>query len=443
MAYLPHNENEIAEMLSAIGVKSVEGLYASIPSELRAKSFAIPEGLSEIEAESYFRRLADANRVDPVNFLGGGYYDHYIPAAVDALSSRGEFYTAYTPYQPEASQGTLQALYEYQTAVCNLTGMDVSNASLYDGGSAIAEAVLMAMRLTRRTKIVVDGGVHPLHLRIVRTYLQNLESRIVVLNGRDYGTDRLALTQAIDDETAAVVVQNPNFFGAADDYTDVAGLAKSKGALTVVSTYPVALGLLKTPGEMEADIAVAEGQSLGLPLSFGGPYLGMIACRESYVRQLPGRIVGATKDRDGKRAFVLTLQAREQHIRREKATSNICSNQGLCALRAGIYLSLLGSTGIRELAALIRDKAAYAKSRLAAISGVTVPDYPCFNEFVVRLPKPAKDVAALLLDKGFAAGIPLDGFYPERGNELLVAVTEKRTREEIDRLSGALEAALK
>ncbi len=443
MNYVPHTDKDRQEMLQAIGVKSMGDLFRDIAPALRPKSFDIPEGKSEFEVSRFIHKLARKNATDLINFVGAGFYDHYIPAAVDALASRSEFYTAYTPYQPESSQGWLQAIYEYQTAVCELTGLDVANASLYDGGTALYEAVMMAVRLTGRHTIIVDQGVNLIYRTMLYTYTSNLSIEFVetpVVHGQ---SSREEIFKHLDDKTAAVIIQNPNFFGAIDDYTDMVKKAHAVGALAVISAYPIALGMLKTPGEMGFDIATGEGQSLGMPLSFGGPYLGFMAAKKEHVRQMPGRIVGATVDTDGKRGFVLTLQTREQHIRREKATSNICSNEALCALRAVIYLSLLGKTGLKELAQLNYDKAEFAKSILEMIPGVTVKrTSPTFNEFTVLLPRNADDTVHKMIDKGFAAGFPLGRFYKGMDNYLLMAVTEKRTREELLKFRDSLEAVL-
>lgn len=443
MSFVPHTKNETAEMLKAIGARSIDDLFKDIKPGLRARSFAIPEGKSEFEVVEHFRRLAAKNHTHLVNFVGAGFYDHYIPAAVDALAGRSEFYTAYTPYQPECSQGWLQAIYEYQTAICELTGLDVSNASLYDGGTAIYEAAMMAVRTTGRKKILMDSGVNLIYRTILYTYTKNLSLEFVEIPVVHGQSSREELFRHLDDKTAAVIVQNPNFFGAVDDFTDVCKRAHELGALVIESVYPVSLGLLKTPGEMGVDIATGEGQSLGLPMYFGGPYLGFMAARKDLVRKMPGRIVGATVDRDNKRGFVLTLQAREQHIRREKATSNICSNEALCALRAVIYISLIGKKGLRELAELNFQKAEFLKSVLDKVPCVTVKrSSPTFNEFTVLLPKNADEVVHTMVDKGFACGFPLGRFYKGMDNYMLVAVTEKRTKEEMVKFSESLEAVL-
>ncbi len=442
MGFTPHTREEIREMLAAIGVGSVGDLFHSIPQALRARSFDLPPGMSEFEMMTRLQELAGRN-ADVVPFVGGGFYDHIIPAAVDHLAGRSEFYTAYTPYQPECSQGTLQALFEYQTAICRLTGLASSNASLYDGGTALAEAALMALRITGRSRILLDGAVNPFSRSIVRTYLANLPVEVVELPPVCGESDRSRFSREIDDRTAAVLVQNPTFFGCVADYGDLAGQAHRCGALLVSSVYAVSLGLLKTPGEMGADIAVGDGQSLGNPLSFGGPSFGFLAAGKQYIRNVPGRIVGETVDREGRRGFVLTLQAREQHIKRQKATSNICSNQSLCALRGLIFLSCLGRRGLTDLAMRNRDKAEYAKGVLTAIRGVTaLSGAPTFNEFTLCLPRPAGEVVSSLLKRGIAAGVPLGPYYPGAEHGLLVTVTEKRSRDQIDLLARELETAL-
>jgi glycine dehydrogenase subunit 1 len=443
MSYIPHTKEQIREMLATIGVSSIDELFTDISPSLAPKSFDIPEGISEYQVVSRMHELASKNASSLRSFLGAGFYDHYIPASVDLLSSRSEFYTAYTPYQPECSQGWLQAIYEYQTAICQLTGMDYSNASLYDGGTAIYEAAMMAIRHTGKNKIIMDSGLNMIYRTMLYTYTSNLNIEFIetaVVHGQSC---REEIYRHLDDKTAAIILQNPNFFGAIDDHSDIIEKAHSLGSLAIMSVYPVSLGILKSPGEMGVDIATGEGQSMGIPLSFGGPYLGFIACKKPLIRKMPGRIVGETVDKDGKRGFVLTLQAREQHIRREKATSNICSNEALCALRASIYLSLLGKNGISELAQLNHDKAEYAKDCIAKISGVEVKrSSPTFNEFTVRLNKNADNVVEKMIDKGFAPGFPLGRFYKGMNNYLLVAVTEKRTKEDIDQFVHALEKSL-
>ena len=443
MNYISHTKIEKGQMLKAIGVKSVDELFKDISKDLRPKSFNIPGGKSEFEVIEYLKSLSRKNAVHLTNFVGAGFYDHYIPAVVDSLAARPEFYTAYTPYQPECSQGWLQAIYEYQTVICELTGLDVSNASLYDGGTALYEAAMAAVRLTGRKKIIVDSGVSLIYRTMLYTYTSNLSIEFVetpVVHGQSCRED---IYKQIDDKTAAVILQNPNFFGAVDDHSDIVKRVHAVGALAIASVYPVSLGMLKSPGETGFDIATGEGQSLGIPLSFGGPYLGFIAVKKECMRQMPGRIVGATRDLDGKRGFVLTLQAREQHIRRERATSNICSNEALCSLRAVIYTSLLGKDGMKELAGLNYQKTEFAKTVLDKIPGVKVKrSSPTFNEFTVELPKNADEVVHGMIGKGFACGFPLGRFYKGLDNYLLIAVTEKRTKEEIVHFATSLEAAL-
>lgn len=377
-------------MLDIVGVRTLDDLFADISPDMRPKSFSLPAGLSEMEVCSRLDSLAAANHTNVVSFLGAGFYDHHIPKAVDALSSRGEFLTAYTPYQPEVSQGTLQAIFEFQTAVCRLLDMDAANASVYDGGSALFEAGMMAFRQTRRRKLVIDECVNPIWRVMLSTYTANQHCEIVIVPHKNGTSDKAALKAAVDRDCAAVMVQNPGFFGSLDDYTELFTHARSQGALGVISVYPVMQSVLKTPGEMGADIAVADGQELGMPLSFGGPYLGLMACRRELVRQMPGRIAGRTHDVDGKTGYVLTLQAREQHIRRSKATSNICSNQALCALRALIHMSLLGPEGLSRTAELGMENLRRALDRLTSIPGVTMlNDAPFGNEAAIVLPMSA------------------------------------------------------
>jgi len=441
--YITNTPKEIEQMLSSIGVDSIDALFADIKPEHRLKSFDLPQGLSEYEVVRHLTSLSLKNNVHVVPFIGGGFYDHYIPSAVSSLTSRGEFYTAYTPYQPECAQGTLQALFEYQSSMCALTGMDVSNASLYDGGTALYEAMMMAIRITGRNKVIMDGGVSPIYRKILKTYTHHLSyefQETPVVHGQ---SSREEIYRLLDNDTAVVILQNPNFFGAIDDLTDIIQKAHSVGALALISVYPISLGLLKTPAQMGADIVTGEGQSLGLPLNFGGPYLGFMCARKKYIRKMPGRIVGETLDSKGQRCFVNTLQAREQHIRREKATSNICTNVSLCALQAAIFMAVVGKNGLTAMAQLNLDKAEYAKQLLSKIKGVEVKrSSPTFNEFTVHLPKDASQVVAAMMKKGFAAGFPLGRYYPGMERYLLVAVTEKRTKEEIDRYAKALQEVL-
>ena len=430
-------------MLASIGAKTFDDLFAHIPAEFQSNDFNLPEGLSEMEMMQQIRAVARKNSSDLTNFCGAGFYDHFIPAAVNSLTSRGEFFTAYTPYQPEAAQGTLQAMFEYQTAITRLTNMEVSNASLYDGGTALFEGMMMALRITKRNRVLVDEGVSPIYRTMLRSYTRNLkiEYREVPMSGGV--ADRAAFAKQLDNTIGAVLLQNPNFFGCLDDLTDVIAQTHNAGAIAVVSAYPISLGVVKTPGEMDADIVTGDGQSLGLPLSFGGPYLGFMSTKKKYVRNMPGRIVGATQDGQGRRGYVLTLQAREQHIRREKAASNICTNMQLCALRSVIYLSLLGKHGFADVARQCMDRAGYAWTRLKAIKGVEpLYDRPFFNEFALKLPKDAGEVVSDLISEGIAAGFPAGRYYTGMENVLLVACTEKRTKKEIDILAAKLESVL-
>lgn len=443
MDYIGTTEQDRQEMLEAIGVDGVDELFADVPDDLKTTGLDIPRGQSEMSVRNHLERLGAKNATDLTLFLGAGFYDHYVPSVVDSIVRRGEFYTAYTPYQPECSQGTLQAIYEYQTALCRLMDMEVSNASLYDGGTALYEAAMMAVRITGRNKIILDSGVSPIYRSMLHCYTRNLNLKFEELPFHLGTTDREEARARFDDDTAAVLLQNPNFYGFADDLSDVVDMAHDAGALAVMSCYPLSLGLLKTPGEMGVDIATAEGQSLGLPLSFGGPYLGCMTTREEHVRQMPGRIVGATTDTEDRRGFVLTLQTREQHIRRERATSNICTNEALCALASITYLSHLGKKGLKDVAQLCADKAAYAAERLDNIDGVTVRyDAPFFNEFVCELTEETSDVINRMIRKGFAPGFPLGRYSPGQKNQLLVAVTEKRSKEEIGVYAEALEGSL-
>ena len=431
-------------MLEAIGLTSAEQLFDSIPQELRLqRPLNTPAALSEIELLDKFERLGQQNAAARrTSFLGAGAYSHYIPTIVDHIISRSEFFTAYTPYQPEISQGTLQTIFEFQTLVCQLTGMEVANASMYDGSTALAEAVLMAERVTRRSKVISSAAVHPQYLEVVNTYVQHAGIDLEVADfDQNTGLTAAALAEAVDDQTAALVVQSPNFFGCVEDLTALADAAHAKGALLVVAiTEAMSLGMLKSPGACGADIVVAEGQSFGVPLSFGGPYVGLFATRDKYARQIPGRLVGEAYDKKGRRGFVLTLATREQHIRREKATSNICTNEGLIALAATVYLETMGRRGIQEAAHQCLQKAAYAARRIKTVKGFSLPfTGPFFNEFVVRGPIPAVELLSRLAkDKAIEGGIALSRYLPDKDKDFLVCVTETNTREQIDALVAAL-----
>lgn len=431
-------------MLEAIGAESIDELFAGIPDSLRLqRRLNLPDAMSELELSQHMRELAarNADASDVVCFLGGGSYDHFVPAVVDSLAARGEFYTSYTPYQAEVSQGNLQAMFEYQTLICQLTGMDVSNASLYDGGSAAVEAVLLGMSATRRYhKVIAAGSVHPEYREILETYLANIDCELVTVAVDEGGLSPRTLAAELDDQVACVLLQHPNFFGCLEDVRAAADAAHEAGALLVCAFDPISLGILRRPAELGVDIAVAEGQPLGNPLQFGGPYLGIIACRDKFVRRLPGRIVGQTVDRRGRRCWVLTLQTREQHIRRDKATSNICTNQGLFALRAAIYLSFMGPYGMRDVAELCARKAHYTAQVLTGHDRFERRfSLPAFKEFVIRDTQGrVPELLEQALDAGFLAGVPLGKWYPELDDCLLVAVTEKRTAADIQRLAGVL-----
>jgi glycine dehydrogenase subunit 1 len=446
MAYIANTPDDIRVMLGAIGLESLDQLFEIIPQDFRLKRpLQVAPALTELElTDEVLGALARNQGADrKVCFLGGGCADHFIPAVVDHLAARGEFYTAYTPYQPEASQGTLQATFEYQTLITQLTGMEVSNASLYDGGSATAEAMLMALAITRRFgQILVAESVHPEYRQVLGSFLAHLEPKLVAVPAPEGRVSAAAFSDLLTDQSAAVVIQYPNFFGQLEDVRTIVELAHASGALAIVIVDPISLGLLNRPGDYGADIVVAEGQALGNCRSFGGPYLGIMACREDYVRKMPGRIVGQTTDRNGKRCWVLTLQTREQHIRREKATSNICTNQGLLALRASIYLAVMGPGGLRQAAELSTRKAHYAAERLAAVPGLSLAfDGPFFKEFVLRSQHDPKRILAEVNRLGYHGGIDLGRWYPNLADCILVAVTEKRTKGEIDGLANAYREA--
>jgi glycine dehydrogenase subunit 1 len=430
-------------MLHQVGLNSAAELFDSIPKALRlSRDLNTTAALSEIELLAGFDQMAARNPgALRSSFLGAGAYQHYIPTIVDHIISRSEFFTAYTPYQPEISQGTLQAIFEFQTLVCQLTGMEVANASMYDGSTALAEAVLMAERITKRSKVVACGAIHPEYLEVITTYVQHAGIELVQTQVDSESGQNSGPLDLLDDKTAALVVQSPNFFGCIEDVSALAEKAHTVGALLIVAvTEAASLGLLKSPGACGADIAVAEGQSFGVPLSFGGPYVGLFATREKFARQIPGRLVGEAYDKDGRRGFVLTLATREQHIRREKATSNICTNEGLIALASTVYLETMGRRGLQEVGAQCAQKAAYAAKRIAELDGFTIPfTGPRFNEFVVRAPVAAKDLLARLAsERNITGGLPLSRYYPDRPNEFVVCVTEMNSRAQIDSLVDAL-----
>jgi glycine dehydrogenase subunit 1 len=440
MPFIINTEREREEMLLAVGVNSFDDLIADIPEEIRLKrTLDILPASDELQVRKLLEGLASANRStsEYVSYLGGGAYDHFIPVAIKTIASRSEFYTAYTPYQAEVSQGTLQAIYEYQSLVCRLYEMDVTNASMYDGATALAEAVLMAMNVTGRNQVVVAGKLHPYNSSVLKTYLGASGHHAIIQNVLQDGVgDVAALKELVTESVAAVVVQQPNFYGCLEDVKTIGALAHAKGALFVVSADPLSLGVLAAPGSYGADIAVGEGQPLGNPQNFGGPYLGIFTVKQPLVRKIPGRLVGMTKDRDGEDGFILTLQTREQHIRREKATSNICSNQALNALQAAVYLSLLGKEGLQQVAAQSAQKAHYLAEKIAAIPGFSLKfSTPFFREFVVETPMPAAVVVERMLEKKVFAGYDLAA-HSETG--LLVAVTEKRTKEELDAFVASL-----
>ncbi len=438
MPYHYNTPEDKQAMLAAIGAESVDVLFDSIPAELKlGRRLDLPPALSELELDRHLRELASHNTSagEAVCFLGAGSYDHFIPAVVDTIGSRSEFYTSYTPYQAEASQGNLQVMFEYQSLITELTGLDISNASLYDGASAAAEAVLMAISATgRHGKVVVPESLHPEYRSTMATYLENLATDLVTIPTPGGVVDPETLADAIDDTTAAVVLQQPNFFGCVENVDEVSKLAKEAGALLIAVFDPLSLGMLKRPGDYGANIAVAEGHTLGSPMAYGGPYLGIMACEKSLVRRMPGRIAGQTIDRRGNTCYVLTMQTREQHIRREKATSNVCTNQGLFALRATVYLAQLGPQGLRETANLCLQKARYAAEQLCQHERFSLAfDEPTFKEFVVRdAENQVEELLKYSLDRGYLAGLPLGRWYPELADCFLVAVTEKRTKAEMD-----------
>lgn len=442
MNYVPNTVDQQEQILTRIGVGSLEELFADIPESVRRQAqLKIREGLSELELVKYMGRLAAENKTveEYTSYLGAGAYEHFIPSYVDQLLLRSEFYTAYTPYQPEISQGTLQAIYEFQTLVCELTGMDGANASMYDGASALAEAALMSCDATRRKKVLVPQTIHPEYREVLRTYLLPRGVEILEIPYQEGAVDSEAIEKALNTEVAAVLLQSPNFFGMIEKAEEIGHMAHAKGGLLVMAVNPVSLGLLKSPGELGADIVVGEGQPFGNPLNFGGPYLGFLACREKYVRRMPGRIVGATKDKNGKKGYVLTLQAREQHIRREKAASNICSNEALCALAFTIHLSGLGKRGLKEMARLNLQKAHYGAEEIGKLPGMSLAfQGPFFHEFVIKTEVSPRKINEALLSHKIIGGLELSRFYPELDQHLLFCVTETKTKEDIDRLVAGM-----
>jgi len=438
--YIPHTEDERKEMLQSIGASCIEDLFESIPREFRLLTLLnLPEPLSESELLNYFKNIEPPTFI---SFLGGGAYRHFIPSIVPKLVSRSEFYTAYTPYQAEISQGTLQAIFEYQSLICQLTGMEVSNASMYDGATSLAEAVLMANRITKRPKIIISKAIHPEYRKVLETYIDPEVQKIITIPYKEETgeTDKDILFDNIDEDLNAVIIQSPNFFGVIEDLTEVAERVHEKGGIFIVCfSEAIAYGILAPPGMFGADIVSGEGQSLGIPLSYGGPHLGIFTTREKFVRNMPGRLVGETFDIEGRRGFVLTLATREQHIRRERATSNICTNEGLCALMATIFLSSLGKEGLKELALMNLSKTEYTKKRILEINvGKLRFLAPTFNEFVIELKDNPEEVLMKLREKGILGGLILKPYFPELDRHILITVTEMNSKEEIDRFVEVL-----
>ncbi len=446
--YIPHTDKERRAMLKTIGVDSISDLFHDIPETYRFPELEIPDGLSEMEALDQITLLADANNStnELLSFLGAGAYDHYVPAAVDMLLRRGDFFSAYTPYQPEISQGTLQAIFEYQTLIAKLTGMEISNASHYDGATAAAETIITAYYHFRkkRKSVILSPFLHPEYIEVIKTYLQPIEEINIIIPEMESPEDFLQkAAELVSEDTAILFFQYPDFLGNLFDYSPLIKHVHSLGGLTASIVYPQALGIMRSPATMGADFIVGEAQSLGLPLSFGGPYIGFFATKKEFIRKISGRIVGETIDEDNTRGYVLTLTAREQHIRREKATSNICTNQGLNALGVAIYMSLLGKTGLKQVANSCYQKAHYLAKLLDAMEGFDlVNEAPFFNEFSVRCPDSAENVAKVLADGGILAGVDLGRFYENRKNELLIAVTEKISKEDMDYFANALQEAI-
>lgn len=442
MHYHPVTDEDKTKMMEEIGISSFEELLVRIPKNLRNPRIRVDEALSEWEVQRELKRILGENQSSDsyLSFLGGGSYEHFIPTAVPQTIGRHEFYTAYTPYQAEASQGTLQAIYEFQSLIVELTGLDVSNASHYDGATSLAEAALLALRHTDRTKILISRAVHPHYREVLKTYLHGTPYSVEEFAfNAGKGFDAAALDKKISPEVAAVVFQNPNFFGVLEDLEGMSEKLHQQGILMILTGNPLAMAALRSPGGWGADIAVGEGQSLGIPLQFGGPYLGYFAVTRALMRRIPGRLAGLTRDADGQRAYCLTLQAREQHIRRERAASNICTNQALCALAACVYMTLMGKQGMREVAELNMDRAYYLREKISAVRGFTADTAgPIFNEFVVKSEKPFTGIRNRLLEKKIFAGIDLSKYYPELKNEFLVCATETKTKEQLDYFAGEL-----
>jgi len=442
MTYIPHTPSEREVMLKTLGLNSLDDLFAHLPAEVKAGELNLPKGLGEMELSAEMSRRARKNKAtnELTCFLGAGAYDHFIPPVVDQLVLRGELYSAYTPYQPEISQGILQIIYEFQTMMASLCGCDVSNASLYDGATALVEGCQMAVRHTGRNRLVLDGAIHPHYLQTAQTLLgvQGIELQIIAPKSGEFRSNINAMSAAMNEQTAAIVVGFPNFYGSIDDISAAAETAHKAGGMLVSISNPFSFGLLQPAGALGADVVCGEGQAVGVPLQFGGPYLGYICCKKEFVRRMPGRLVGQTLDMKGRRAFTLTLQAREQHIRREKATSNICTNTALCAMMSHFYMSALGKSGLKRAAELSVMKTDLLRQKLRAVKGVIVPEYAVFNEFVIETPEPAKQVLDGMLKAGVLGGLDLGIYDKARANQILVAVTEKRTEGEIERFVNTI-----
>ena len=447
MSYFPITQKDQAEMLETIGIEHFGQLFQSIPSELRNPKIDLPEALSELEAQKWFRSLSDrnANLKNHLSFLGAGCYEHYLPSIVKHVIGRSEFYTSYTPYQPEASQGMLQALFEYQSLICELTGMEVSNGSHYDGSTALAESVLMAFEETKRSKVLMARSIHPDYRQVTKTYLSgtSFEAKEIPF-GTHFELDLDYLKKNLNQEVGCVVIQSPNFFGLAEDLTEVEKLVHQSGSLLILTSHPLSFGFYKTPKEWGVDIVCGEGQPLGIPPSFGGPWLGYIACSRTLMRRIPGRLVGLTQDSLGRRAFCLTLQAREQHIRRERASSNICTNQALCALAACVYMAGLGQEGLKRIAELNLENADYLRSEIEKLKEVEIMTQgPIFNEFTVRFKKPIEKINQSLFKHGIIGGLALERHYPELKRQMLICATETKSKEDLDLFIESLKEAIK